>query len=172
MSICIRVDSILLRQWRESDADSLSIIGNDENVEANMNDGFPKPYSIERAIQFIQNAIKSKDIFLAIEKNGKIIGSIGAFVNKDNPRSAVIAYFIGKEYWNQGYASSAIKGIIEYLKNEKSINEVTAEPFERNIGSRRALEKNGFVLKEVIKNGSKKNNMLINTCRYQYLTLS
>ena len=168
MDIYIHSDNVSLRSWTMKDAQALSIIGNNDEVEANMNDGFPKPFTVEKAREFIKNARKSNDLFLAIEKSNKIVGSIGAFFNTHDKTSAVIAYFIGKDYWNQGYASSAIKGLIEYLVKEKGIKTVSAEPFERNHRSRKVLEKNGFKLIKIIENGTKKNNIEINTCKYEY----
>ena len=168
MDICIHSDNISLRSWTMKDMQALSIIGNDDEVEANMNDGFPKPFTIEKAIAFINNARRSNDLFLAIERNNQIVGSIGAFFDRHDKSTAVIAYFIGKTYWNQGYASSAIKGIIQYLVKEKGIKTVSAEPFERNHRSRKVLEKNGFKLIKIIVNGNWKNNVEINTCKYEY----
>lgn len=172
MDICIHSDSVSLRSWTMNDIQALSLIGNDDEVEANMNDGFPKPFTNEKAMDFIQNALSSKDLFLAIEKSSKIVGSIGAFFDKNDKTAAVIAYFIGKAYWNQGYASSAIKGIIEYLVNEKGIRSISAEPFERNHRSRKVLEKNGFKLIGIIEKGNKKGSIDLNTCKYEYRILS
>jgi RimJ/RimL family protein N-acetyltransferase len=168
MKICIRLDNITLRSWTLKDAADLSFIGNNDSVEENMNDGFPKPFTQEKAVEFIKNAIRSKDLYLAIERTGKVVGSIGAFYDNNDKTKAVIAYFIGKDYWNQGYASSAIKGLIEYLENEKGIRTISADPFERNHRSRKVLEKNGFELKEVVTDGNKKMNQYINVCKYEY----
>lgn len=168
MNVRIEVDALVLRSWETKDASALSLIGNDEHVEANMNDGFPKPFTEEKAVRFIENAGRSVDIFLAIEHDGQVVGSIGAFFDASEKGSAVIAYFVGRRYWNRGFASSAVKGIVEYLVHERGIEKVSAEPFERNNGSRKVLEKNGFELADIQEAGTRKGNAPVSTCLYEF----
>jgi len=172
MNIIIHVDDLVLRKWTSADIDSLADVGNDPSIAINMNDGFPNPYTKEKAKAFIENAIKSNNLLLAIVKGTTVIGSIGAFFDDNKRGEAVIAYFIGKNYWNHGYGSKAIKGIIEYLKIHRGIKKITAKPFERNLSSRKVLEKNEFVLREIIKDGGTKGNESIDICIYEYGILS
>jgi RimJ/RimL family protein N-acetyltransferase len=171
MDIVIHEDDIVLRNWNINDANELSTIGNDSSIAFNLNDGFPYPYTKDKAVIFIKNAISSTNLLLAIVKNDRIVGSIGAFYDDTDKSKAVIAYFIGKEYWNQGYGTKAVKGIVEYLIKEKEIKTILADPFERNNGSRKVLEKNGFKLGEIVTNGSTKSNKPINICKYEYKIL-
>ena len=172
MSIVIHSDDIKMRSWEINDAAELARIGNDSSIAFNMSDGFPNPYTEGKAIEFIKKARASNNLILAIEKNRRIIGSIGAFYDDNDKKRAVIAYFIGKEYWNNGFGTKAVKGILEYLIKEKGITVITADPFERNHGSRKVLEKNGFRLVGIIENGSIKENKSINVSKYEYRVLS
>ena len=171
MKIIVYFEDLKLRSWNIDDALDLSIAGSNPDVESNMNDGFPNPYTIEKAMQFIEASHESDNLLLAIEIQGKVIGSIGAFFDKYDRTTAKIAYFIGREYWNKGIGTNAIKAITSYLVEEKGIVKIIAEPFERNIGSRKALEKAGFTLKEIVINGNAKAGIVINSCRYEYIKI-
>ena len=61
-------------------------------------------------------------------------------------KSARISYFIGeKKLWGKGYATLAIKEIAKKAK-KKGIKKLKAGLYEVNIGSKKALVKNGFKL--------------------------
>lgn len=56
-----------------------------------------------------------------------------------------IGYSIAEGRRGLGYATQAIKGILEYAMTDSSVRCVTAGTAPENIASQRALEKNGFV---------------------------
>jgi RimJ/RimL family protein N-acetyltransferase len=168
MKIAIETDDLLLRSWQVSDASQLASIGNDADIAWNMNDGFPNPFTLEKANEFIKNATQSSNILLAIVRSNSVVGSIGAFFCEGDATKATIAYYIGKDYWRLGYATKAIRALVEYLIKEKGVQSIHAEPFERNGASRRALEKNGFRNAGIIKNGSMKDHEAIDIVRYEY----
>lgn len=61
--------------------------------------------------------------------------------------SADISIIVGeKNYWGKGVASSSIKEIVSYGIDHHDITTFYAGCDKRNIGSRRAFEKNGFVV--------------------------
>jgi len=55
-----------------------------------------------------------------------------------------IGYWIGREFWRRGVASAAVADFLQLVK----IRPLFAEVANLNLGSRRVLEKNGFVLIE------------------------
>lgn len=74
--------------------------------------------------------------------DGAVAGNILSWADEDGRR--LVGYWIGREYWGRGVASAALA---EYLRDveERPIHAFVAA---HNIGSRRVLEKNGFVLAE------------------------
>ena len=101
--------------------------------------------------KFVREKNKSKKNFL-----------YGIFIKKDNlnmhigniklgpidftHKSARISYFIGeKNLWGKGLATIAIKEITKKAK-KKGIKKIRAGLYEVNIGSKKALVKNGFKL--------------------------
>ena len=78
-------------------------------------------------------------IFRAIVSDGLLAGSI---VNWEMEGEREVGYWIGKEYWGKGIATQAL---VEYVKI------VTQRPLyahvaQHNVGSRRVLEKCGFMV--------------------------
>lgn len=106
----------------------------------------------------------------AIEIGGMPAGSIAATFKEDIYRKNVeIGYYLGEEYWGKGIMSKTIKAFVKYLFINFDINRIYAEPFERNIGSRKALEKAGFKLEAILKKNIIKNGTIENSCIYAIL---
>ena len=74
-------------------------------------------------------------------------------------QSREIGYRIMKEYWRQGFAKELVNGLINYLRQDSSIEFLTAEVDKNNIASIRILEKNMMFVKE---------SYDVETERYQY----
>ncbi|MCC7119195.1 MAG: GNAT family N-acetyltransferase [Anaerolineales bacterium] len=55
-----------------------------------------------------------------------------------------VGYWIGKQFWGRGVASSAVRALLAEIK----IRPLYAEVANHNLASRRVLEKNGFSLHE------------------------
>jgi [ribosomal protein S5]-alanine N-acetyltransferase len=168
----IKTDALILRKWKIEDAEQLTLIANNKKIYDNLRDAFPHPYFLEDANKYISFAqIENKlSMLFAIEIDGKVMGSIGAFFKEDVYRENVeIGYYLAEECWGKGLMTKAIKALVEYLFNKFDINRVFAEPFARNIGSRKALEKAGFRLEAELKSNIIKNGVIENSCIYSVL---
>ncbi len=172
VEMIIQKDSILLRPWKTEDAERLAEIANNKNIYDNLRDGFPHPYSIEDAKKYISGAQEDNNqlkIF-AIVVDGIVAGSIGAFFLKDVYRkNAEIGYYLAEEYWGRGIMTKVIKAITEYLFDNFDIIRVYAEPFARNFGSRRVLEKAGYRFEALLKSNVIKNNEIEDSCIFAIL---
>ncbi len=71
--------------------------------------------------------------------NNEIAGSVSKYEIEGD---AEITYWIGKRYWGKGIASNALKAFLEIEKARPMQGRVATD----NIGSKKVLEKNGFVL--------------------------
>jgi RimJ/RimL family protein N-acetyltransferase len=94
--------------------------------------------------------------------DGKLAGGISIMPKEDIYRcSAEIGYWIGEPYWGRGIASEAIRQILEIAwEKYPEVVRLFAEVFPGNIGSARALEKNGFTVESVRKNSCIKNGVI------------
>jgi len=60
-------------------------------------------------------------------------------------RKGEVGYMVGnQDYWGKGVATEIIRLLTEYGFNRLNLNKITAGVVDGNIGSMRALEKNGF----------------------------
>ncbi len=55
----------------------------------------------------------------------------------------MIGYVLGKEYWNKGYMTEALKKICDYLF-EEGFDKILIRADEDNIGSNKVIQKCGF----------------------------
>lgn len=163
---------ISFKDWSIVDAVKLASIGNNRNIFNNMSDGFPYPYTVEKAENYINNILKNNDACSrAIMLNDTIIGNISVFymddIYKENGR---LAYFLDEKYWGNGIMTLAISMFCEHVFSQNPvIQRIFADPFETNIGSRRVLEKCGFKLEGILRNNVLKNGIRQSSYLYSLL---
>ena len=159
---------IKLREFKKSDCKRLTELANNENISRNLRDGFPHPYTIEHAEEFIQKFMDQDPVtFFAIEYKGEYVGNISLSKGKDVYRkSAEIGYFIGEEYWNKGIATVAVNLISEYGFKNLDIVRIHTGVYEHNTASQRVLLKCGFVYEGVFKKAVFKQEKFWNEARF------
>lgn len=101
------------------------------------------------------------DYSFAIENDGILVGGIG--LHKKFEHSAEIGYWIGEEYWRNGFATIAINKILNIGFNELKFSRIHAHVFEGNIASEKALLKCGFEYEGFLKKCHKKGNKFLNS---------
>lgn len=95
---------------------------------------------------------------LGIYVDGVLIGAIGAENIDWKNMNTEIGYWIGEEYWGNGYAVEAINKFVEILFEKFGLVRIWAPPFARNKASQRVLEKAGFVCEGTRRKAIKKGN--------------
>jgi RimJ/RimL family protein N-acetyltransferase len=70
--------------------------------------------------------------------NGHIAGSVSSYEEEGKPE---VTYWLGKEYWGKGIATSALT---EFLTHHNKTRPIYARVAKDNLGSRRVLEKCRF----------------------------
>ena len=167
----IKSGNVILRSWKTTDAEDLVRIANNRKIFNNLRDGFPHPYTLQNAEEFITHAQQAIDEKLfAITAENKLVGSCGIMFKKDVYRkNAEIGYFLGESYWGKGYITDVIKGLRDFIFTQYDIIRVYAEPFADNYASRKALEKAGFILEATFERNVIKNNLIKDTCIYRCL---
>jgi [ribosomal protein S5]-alanine N-acetyltransferase len=83
--------------------------------------------------------------FIKLNKNDKVIGSIGIHSFNANRKSVEIGYGISPDYWGNGYFSEALKLVTEYIFNDLCLHRVVARTASLNKASVDGLEKLGFL---------------------------
>lgn len=162
--------NINIRKWQIEDLDDLVYYANNKNIADNLADEFPYPYTAESGQQFIQRVASDDPTkIFAITIDNKAIGSIGIFPESGTHRkNAAIAYWVAEPFWGRGIAAKAIKLIIEYGLRTFNITRIYAKPYSSSLRSHRVLEKTGFKLEAIIKDGIFKNGKYLDELIYAY----
>lgn len=159
-----------LRKWKISDAKDVQKYANNKKIADNLRNAFPYPYTLQDAEYFINSVIQKDEksqCCRAIVKNDEVVGSIGLFLKDDvYCKSAEIGYWLAEPFWGRGIMSSAIKQLTDFAFKQYDIVRIYAEPYEYNTGSRKALEKAGFILEGIKKKSIYKNGNFFNSCIY------
>ena len=138
-----------IRPWRMSDAMDLAAALSDPAILNNLRDGLPYPYTEKDAEDYITAMLcadKSAVFAYAICLEDRAVGSIGAFRQSNiHFRTAELGYYLAREYWGRGIVTEAVRQLCERVFAQTDILRIYAEPFSDNVGSRRVLEKAGFV---------------------------
>lgn len=157
-----------LRPFTTADIDSIAKYANNLNIEKWLRDGFPYPYTLDDAKNFIMPLIdmESPNIF-AISLDGEAIGSIGVFFQENvYKKSAEIGYWLGEPFWGKGIMSSSIRFLTQYLFSQYDLVRLFSEPYSDNIGSRKALEKAGYIYEGTKKMSVYKHGAFHDSCIY------
>ena len=163
----------ILRPWQTYDAKSLAASANDYRIASNLRNAFPHPYTIEDAEWFIADCVRRDGdgcLMRAIEIDGRAVGSVSVSVMSDvYEKSAELGYWLAEEYWGLGVMTAAVAEICREAFKTFDIVRIFAEPFAYNEGSRQVLEKNGFTLEGIMRNGIYKFGNLCDYCIYSIL---
>lgn len=106
----------------------------------------PEPYPDDGAITWIEAAQERREegteYPFAIVVDDTLVGVSGLRdVDEDE---AEIGFWVGKPYWGNGYATAGTRKVLSFAFEELGLTEVYARPLERNVASRRVLDKLGF----------------------------
>ena len=162
---------ITLRSWKRSDQSRLTSLANNQHIANFLMDSFPHPYTDKDAEHWIDLCLEeNKNLLLAIERKGELIGGIGGHFKDDIHRyNAELGYWIAEHYWGKGIITKTIEHFCSYLFSKYKINRIYADVFSTNPASGRVLEKNGFIKEGTLKKAAYKNGLFIDLLVYSKL---
>lgn len=167
----IKNNKIVLRKLNLGDIKDLADLCNNKNIWDNLRDFIPYPYTEELAKSFIEFCLlEDVQTTFAIELNDKFAGVIDLILKDDIYKlSAEIGYWIGEQYWGKGIATEAVKMIVNYGFTKLNLLRIFTGVIDRNIASRKVLEKAGFKLDCIFEKAILKNNIICDEYRYSIL---
>jgi 8-oxo-dGTP diphosphatase len=134
-------ERLVLRPFEPSDAPRLQHLANDIRIAERLS-RMPYPYSLTDAQEFIdhsQKAIKKgTSVPLAIIRRSDqaLLGGVGL--------EEEIGYWLGFEYWGQGYMKEAVKALLHFAFITLKMTEIQGSARTDNTASRRIFEGFGF----------------------------
>jgi len=115
---------------------ALGIPNSIEETKANI-----EPWIKENQLQELKNytfAIDNKS-------NGKFMGLFGLKIGHQKYNRAEVWYKIHSDYWRKGFATEALKAILDFGFDTLKLHRIEAGCAVENIGSIKVLEKSGMV---------------------------
>ena len=148
MSAELSTARLALRLPEERDADAMAGQANDlEVVRYTARMRFPHGRS--DAVDFIRAARagasnrRSAPFFIQLKNGGALIGGVGLGAGRD---AAELGYWIGRTYWNQGYASEAVAEILRFGFEALNLSVVRGNVVPENGASARIMAKLGMTV--------------------------
>jgi RimJ/RimL family protein N-acetyltransferase len=140
MTFPVEQSRVCLRRISMEDAPAITGLLAGDTELALRTATIPIPYLIEDARAFLSTA-DPEQVF-AVMAGDVLTGMIGMLDGADGEKE--IGYWIGRIFWGRGYASSAVRLLVEEAQR-RGISRLHAYVFPDNPASMRVLEKNGFV---------------------------
>lgn len=137
-------ERLLLRAPQLGDAAAIAAIANNRKV-AEMTASIPYPYRVEEAEAWIAGVPeKAPGVVFALfeKKSGDFVGACGYEIRDE--AIPEIGYWLGEPFWGRGYATEAVRAMIDHAFTATDIDALAAASRVTNEASRHVLEKCGF----------------------------
>ena len=142
-------ERLILRSFTLEDAADVKRLASDPDV-ASTTDVMEQPCEDETAEEWIQWCHKEfekgamANFAITLRTDGTLIGTVGLFWIRLPYNDASLGYWIGKPYWNCGYATEAAKAVVAYGFREHDLDLIYADYYKRNPASGRVMQKIGM----------------------------
>ena len=131
----------MLRPFEPADADVVE--RNVSRVEFGRMMAIPHPYPEGGAAAWIATTKPGREFAIELRETGELVGGIA--INHEHERGrAQIGYWCAIEHWGRGYATEAVRAVIDHAFRDLGVNRVHARCYADNPASRRVLEKAGM----------------------------
>lgn len=109
------------------------------------------------------------DVYMHLirDAQGVMVGRINLSVLENDQKIAELGYRIGENYTNLGYASEAVRLVLDKAFNNYGLNRIIAGTATDNLASKRVLLKNGFTFSRIIENDLQIHNEWIHTAVFE-----
>jgi RimJ/RimL family protein N-acetyltransferase len=137
----IETDRLRLRPFEAADA---PVVQRElSRIEMARMLAIPHPYPEDGATTWIATARPGRDFAIVLRETNEVVGGISLF-EREQHRRAELGYWCAIDFWGRGYATEAVRAVIEYGFRALALNRVHAECHGDNPASRRVLEKAGM----------------------------
>jgi RimJ/RimL family protein N-acetyltransferase len=153
--VLISTERLVLRRFRPDDAEVLAAYRSAPEVAVYQS--WDAPYSLERARYAIETMAEADpaapgwfQYAVELKADRTHIGDVGVNLD-DNRMQAEIGYTIVPHQQGHGYATEAVRAVLERLFTVQGLHKVSAECDARNVASARLLERLGFTREGVLR---------------------
>ncbi|MEI8411361.1 MULTISPECIES: GNAT family N-acetyltransferase [unclassified Kribbella] len=142
----VRTERLGLRRFTTADAEAFAAYRSAPEVARYQS--WDAPVSLADALELVQDFEQGDPAVpgwfqYAIDLDGVLIGDLGLNLH-DNLMQAELGFTLSPAYQGNGYATEAVRGLLDHLFIERNLHRVSAECDARNTASARLLERVGF----------------------------
>ena len=144
----LETERLILRDWRESDADALFKYASHPDVGPRA--GWPPHKSREESLNIIRTVFSGEGMWaVELKETHEAIGCVGylpaSTSNLNIPSDQCeVGYWIGRPYWGKGICTEALRKVIDYCFNVKGFTVLWGDYFPGNPASGKVMSKCGF----------------------------
>lgn len=107
---------------------------------------------------------------IVLKDNGdEPIGDIAVVGMKENISMAHVGYCIGRNWWNQGITSEALKAVIDFLFDVVEVKRIEARHDPKNPNSGKVMKKCGMKYEGTLRYSDWNNQGICDACYYALL---
>lgn len=170
-TVTIRTERLLLRRFTPEDARcAFENWTNDEKVTEFLR---WKPHGdisvTEEVVKGWVKKYEDKTFYhwaIVLKESDEPVGTLSV-VGTDEERGMVhIGYCLGSKWWNKGYMSEALSGVIPFFFNEVKASRIESQHDPDNPGSGRVMEKCGLCYERTLKGADRSNRGIADACVY------
>ena len=143
-------ESIYFKPLNTSDMKEIHSYASDENVSRFI--GWKLMQTLDETHDHIEEMMKREAAgthlyaSIVLKSTQAIIGTAMIFSFDREAKHAEIGYVFNREHWGKGYGTQTVKLMTNFSFESLNLNKLHARVVDKNIGSSRVLEKNGFEL--------------------------
>jgi len=141
-----RTERLTLRSFKPNDAEAFAAYRSDPDVARFQSWDAPVPLTEaqKKVEEFAHGDPEAPGWFqYAVDLDGVLIGDLGLNLH-GNLMQADLGFTLAPAYQGQGYATEAVRGLLNHLFVDRELHRVSAECDARNTASARLLERAGF----------------------------
>jgi [ribosomal protein S5]-alanine N-acetyltransferase len=144
----METERLVLRPLIAADAPAVAALAGRREI-ADTTISIPHPCSEERAVEWIaihtvRSGGKAVVFAITLKQCGSLIGSMGLRDIDTEHSQAEMGFWIGLDWWGQGYATEAGRTVLRFAFEHLNLNRVHAHHMVRNPASGRVLERIGM----------------------------
>lgn len=151
----IKTERLTIRKFNKKDIEDLYEIYQDKDIcRYLLHNSWTEDNKIEEFNKKLEenNLSKNSSLSLAVELKGKVIGDINISFT-EMIETIELGFAFNKKYAKKGYATEAVKEVMNYLFNILNIHRIQANLDARNISSsklcqRLKMRKEGYFIKD------------------------
>lgn len=150
----------------------LPIWNNEEIIKYTYQPYITNDEDCKNHIEWVLNNQKNNDFYynsLVIEFDKKIIGIIGIEIKSKYAKEYELWYILLEKYWGKGFATEAVKTLLDKFLHEVDVERLYAEAVIENIASWKLLEKIGMKKEGCLRNKFFRNNIYKDLLVYSLL---